>query len=78
MVVPKIQIYDIQEENTGNSVKSKNEEDGYTVVFAVNEEEYDSLTDAIKEGVLDIRIYVNEKQLPSEKTYVPSGSIKQG
>ena len=77
VVVPKIQIYDIQNENTGNSVKNKNEEEGYTVVFAVNEEEYDSLIDAVKEGILDIRIYVNEKQLPSEKTYVPSGKIKQ-
>ena len=74
VVVPKIQIYDIQQEDIGSSAKNKNE-DGYTVVFAVNEEEHNSLTEAVKEGLLDIRIYVNDEQLPSEKTYVPSSNI---
>ena len=78
VVVPKIQIYDIQLNTEGSLKSDKNKEKGYTVVFAVNEEEYDSLINAVKEGVLDIRIYIDEKQAPSEKTYVPSNVIKQG
>lgn len=77
VVVPKIQIYDIQSEKEEVLKSSKNEEQGYIVVFAVNEEEYNDLIEAVKEGVLDLRIYVNEKQLPSQKTYVPIGQLKQ-
>lgn len=66
VVVPKIQIYDI---------KGIGEEDEYIAVFAVNEEEHIDLTEAIKEGVLDIRIYLDDMQVASEKTYVPSGLL---
>lgn len=62
VVVPKIQIYDIK--HTG-------EIDDYVAVFAVNEEEHNDLTQAIKEGVLDVRIYLDDMQAPSEKTYIP-------
>lgn len=77
VVVPKIQIYDIQSTKDESLKSDKNNNIGYTFVFAVSEEEYNDLTDATKEGILDVRIYVNEKQAPSEKTYVPIGMQKQ-
>lgn len=72
VVVPKIQIYDIQQESEGNKKDVK----AYTMVFAVNEEEYNDLIEAIKEGVLEIRIYIDELQVASEKTYIPASFVR--
>lgn len=76
VVVPKIQIYDIQKENEGSIASNKKNTNGYTMVFAVNEEEYNDLIEAIKEGVLEIRIYIDELQVASEKTYIPASVIR--
>lgn len=71
VVVPKIQIYDIQRDlETDTFAKDKNE--CYTIVFAVNDQEYCDLMDAQKEGILDIRIYIDETQKASTKTYQPA------
>lgn len=69
VIVPKIQIYDI---------KDTAEKESYTAVFAVNEDEHNDLTEAVKEGVLDVRIYLDDMQEPSEKTYVPAGFSVKG
>ena len=69
VVVPKIQIYDIQEYSGDSGYTTDGER--YTVVFAVNDEEYTNLMSARREGVLDIRIYLDETQMPSVKTYNP-------
>lgn len=73
VVVPKIQIYDIQQ--IISVQYQENAQDGYTAVFAVTDEEYNDITDACREGVLDIRIYLNEAQKPSVKTYSPNRII---
>ena len=39
--------------------------------FAVTDEEYRDLVDAGKEGVLDLRIYIDQTQDASLKTYRP-------
>lgn len=67
VVVPKIQIYDI---------KDTGDKDGYIAVFAVNENEHSDLIEAVKEGVLDVRIYLDDMQEPSEKTYIPAGTLR--
>ena len=67
VVVPKIQIYDIKE--TGEKAE-------YIAVFAVNENEHNDLTEAVKEGVLDVRIYLDDMQEASEKTYISMGAVK--
>ena len=67
VVVPKIQIYDI---------KDNGDKDGYIAVFAVNENEHSDLIEAVKEGVLDVRIYLDDMQEPSEKTYIPAGTLR--
>lgn len=66
VVVPKIQIYDIQ----------RSEDEAYIAVFAINEEEHTDLVEAIKEGLLDIRIYLDEMQEASQKTYIPAKVIR--
>ncbi|MBR3917851.1 MAG: hypothetical protein IKJ59_03840 [Clostridia bacterium] len=76
VVVPKIQIYDIQQESEGNITGNKKDVKAYTMVFAVNEEEYNDLIEAIKEGVLEIRIYIDELQVASEKTYIPASFVR--
>lgn len=72
VVVPKIQIYDIQrDQNTAiSAVKDKNA--SYTVVFAVTEKEHADLTDACREGTLDLRIYLSDTQPASAKSYIPA------
>lgn len=74
VVVPKIQIYDIQRdlETKGTFIKDKNET--YTIVFAVEDGEYNDLIEAGKEGILDIRIYLDETQTASVKTYFPAAT----
>lgn len=68
VVVPKIQIYDIKypEEYT------EDEEKMYTIVFAVEEEEHLDLINAMKEGILDVRVYLDDLQEASLKTYIPA------
>ena len=72
VVVPKVQLYDIAlNKENGSYIKDK---DGmYTIVVAVNEMEYKDLMYAQNDGMLDIRIYLNENQEPSEKTYYHIG-----
>lgn len=65
VVVPKIQIYDIQQDS----------QDIYTMVFAVKEEEHTDLVNAIREGVLELRVYIDDMQRASEKTYIPTSVI---
>ncbi|MBE7067416.1 MAG: hypothetical protein E7385_07695 [Ruminococcaceae bacterium] len=68
IVVPKVQLYDIAlNKEDGNYQQDK--EGMYTIVIAVNETEYNDLVHAEKDGILDIRIYLDENQEPSEKTY---------
>lgn len=59
VVVPKIQIYDIAAYGEAE------------IVFALSDEEYNDLINACKEGTLDIRVYLSDKQQPSVKTYSP-------
>lgn len=66
VVVPKIQIYDIQQGK---------DDDGYIAVFAVSEDEHRDLVEAVKEGVLDVRIYLDDLQEASVKTYIPASVI---
>lgn len=63
VVVPKIQIYDMVNCENDNL---------YKMVFAVNEKEHNALVNALKEGVLDIRVYLNDDQEASVQTYTPS------
>ena len=71
VVVPKIQIYDIQRDPETNGAFIQDENECYTAVFAVTDEEYRDLVDAGKEGVLDLRIYIDQTQDASQKTYRP-------
>lgn len=71
VVVPKIQIYDIQSQIEKRIEITNGESKMHTVVFAVTEEEYNDLISAGKEGVFDLRIYLNESQPASEKDYRP-------
>lgn len=71
VVVPKIQIYDIQyDQNAAGAAKEKNA--SYTVVFAVTEKEHADLTDACREGTLDLRIYLSDTQPASAQNYIPA------
>ncbi|MBS5843368.1 MAG: hypothetical protein KIC77_07790 [Clostridiales bacterium] len=75
VVVPKIQIYDIQRDTETKSAYLKDKKQYYTAVFAVDDEEYNDLVDASKEGVLDIRIYLDAAQEASAKTYYPAAVL---
>lgn len=78
VVVPKVQIYDIQSdaETKGAALKDKNI--SYTAVFAVNDNEFDDLINACREGTLDIRVYMDDAQKASVKSYWPASSISIG
>ena len=51
------------------------DDDGYIAVFAVSEDEHRDLVEAVKEGVLDVRIYLDDLQEASVKTYIPASVI---
>lgn len=70
VVVPKIQIYDIQRCSSDETYADI--QGNYTYVFALDDEEFSDITYAGREGILDVRIYLDEKQAPSVKTYIPS------
>lgn len=68
VVVPKVQIYDIAIDQK-NGTYEKDNNDMYTIVISVTEAEYSDLIHAKEDGVLDIRIYHDENQAASMKTY---------
>lgn len=68
IVVPKVQIYDIAIDRE-NGIYEKDDKDMYTIVVSVTEAEYSDLIHAEKDGILDIRIYHDENQAASVKTY---------
>lgn len=72
VVVPKIQIYDIQREPEAQETYLTDKNGHYTAVFAVNDQEHNDLVNAGREGLLDIRIYLDETQEASRKTYSPA------
>ena len=76
VVVPKIQIYDIQRDESKENLFIKDKDELYTMVFAVDDNAYNDLVDACREGTLDIRIYIDAAQAASQKTYFPAGSHK--
>lgn len=63
IVVPKIKVRKlIKNETKEGDVK-------YTLVFAVNEEMYRDLSLASTKGNLETRLYIDESQSPSQKTF---------
>ena len=72
VVVPKVQLYDIVFDQETNSYK-QDKNGMFTVVIAVNEEEYRDLMSASQIGTLDIRVYLNDEQTASEKTFFYTG-----
>ncbi|MBR3838168.1 MAG: hypothetical protein IKJ75_00385 [Clostridia bacterium] len=68
VVVPKVQIYDIAIDGEHGEY-IRDDEGKYTIVVSITEAEHNDLIHASNDGILDIRIYHNEKQEPSVKTY---------
>lgn len=68
IVVPKVQIYDIATDYENGKYEIDNN-GMFTIVISVTETEYRDLMYAKEDGVLDIRIYHDENQEASVKTY---------
>ncbi len=71
IVVPKIRIYDICRNASAEETGYYPDGDGlYTVLLAVNEEEYFYLTAAAGQGALDMRLYLHADQEASKRTFM--------
>lgn len=69
IVVPYTRIYDILPAKDGTEGFAPDREE-YSIVLAVDEASYRDLHLAQQLGVLDLRLYQKEEQLPSVKTFL--------